>query len=250
MQEIENILITGNKGFIGKHLSNHLIKEGYNVIGVDRVDGKEVIDIIENDILFVDCIIHLAAQTSVWNNNYEQIIKDNIIAFAHIYNICKKLKKKFIYASSSCSINITSAYGFSKLFNDIYAKDYGVGLRFHNVYGKNSRKDTLLGICLENDKITLYNNGLNYRHFTYIDDVCKSVVKALKLPNGLYNVVNPIENSVNDFVDEVLKYKKIEVIRTEKKRESDKEKQNIDLSHINLIEVPTTIQNGIKEIFK
>jgi UDP-glucuronate 4-epimerase len=250
MQEIKNILITGDKGFIGSHLSKYLSNKGYNIFGVDRANGKEVIDITEEDVNSVNCVIHLAAQTSVWNDNYEQIINDNIISFIHIYELCKKLDKKFIYASSSCSVNITSAYGFSKLFNDIYAKGYGVGLRFHNVYGENSRKDTLLGICLNNNKITLYNNGLNYRHFTYIDDVCDAVIKALYLPDGLYNVVNPIENSVNEFVDEVLKYKDIEVTKVSEKRELDKERQDIDFSHVNLIDIPTTIKDGIGKILK
>lgn len=249
MQEIKNILITGYKGFIGSHLTTYLTDKGYNVTGIDRADGEEVIDITEKDIENIDCVIHLAAQTSVWNTNYEQIINDNIISFIHIFDICKKLDKKFIYASSSCSANVTSAYGFSKLFEDIYAEKYGVGLRFHNVYGKDSREDTLLGICLNNDSVTLYNNGLNYRHFTYIEDVCNSVEKAFTLPDGLYNVVNPVENSTIQFVNEVTKYKNLRIIPTSEKRKADKEKQVIDTSHPNIIDSPTTIQNGIKKCF-
>jgi UDP-glucuronate 4-epimerase len=245
-----NILLTGSKGFIGKHLTPCLTNRGYNVIEVDRKDGKEVTGITEENLEKIDCVIHLAAQTSVWNNDYEQIIRDNIISFVYIFNLCKKLNKKFIYASSSCSVNVTSPYGFSKLFDDIYAENYGVGLRFHNVYGKNSREDTLLGVCLNNDKITLYNNGLNYRHFTYIEDVCKCVEMALTLPDGLYNVVNPEETSVADFVDEVRKYKDLEVIKTKEIRDADKEKQKIDFSHSNLIWNPTSVKEGIREIFK
>ena len=243
------ILVTGNQGFIGKHLTPYLISRGYSVIGVDRKDGKEVIDITEEVLNDVDCIIHLAAQTSVWNKDYEQIIKDNILAFMHIFDLCKKLEKKFIYASSSCSINVTSPYGFSKLFDDIYAKNYGVGLRFHNVYGKDSRKDTLLGICLENDEITLYNEGLNYRHFTYVEDVCKCVEKAIHLPDGLYNVVNPQENSVSDFVGEVKKYKDLRINKTKEIREADKVRQIIDFSHTNLNDRPTDITEGLRRVF-
>ena len=215
----------------------------------DRKEGKEVTGITEEDLRKIDCVVHLAAQTSVWNKDYEQIVRDNIIAFVHIFNLCKKLNKKFIYASSSCSINVTSPYGFSKLFDDLYAENYGVGLRFHNVYGKDSREDTLLGICLNNDKVTLYNNGLNYRHFTYIDDVCGCVEKALSLTDGLYNVVNPKENSVAEFVDEVRKYKDLEAIKTSEIREADKERQVIDFSHSNLIWKPTDIKEGIRKVF-
>lgn len=243
------ILVTGNQGFIGKHLTPYLISRGYSVIGVDRKDGKEIIDITEEALNDVDCVIHLAAQTSVWNKDYEQIIKDNILAFMHIFDLCKKLEKKFIYASSSCSINVTSPYGFSKMFDDMYAKDYGVGLRFHNVYGKNSRKDTLLGICLKNDEITLYNNGLNYRYFTYVGDVCECVERAITLPDGLYNVVNPIENSVAEFVDEVKKYKLLKVIKTQEVRQADKERQIVDETHENINKTPTNIREGLRKVF-
>lgn len=247
---MKTILITGHRGFIGTHLVNYLAEKGYAITGIDRIEGKEVSALTENDLAAVDCVIHLAAQTSVWNEDYKAIIEDNILAFMHIFDLCRKLGKKFIYASSSCSVNVTSPYGFSKMFDDMYAKDYGVGLRFHNVYGKNSRKDTLLGICLNSDEITLYNNGLNYRHFTYIDDVCECVERAMNLPDGLYNVVNPIENSVAEFVDEVIKYKDIKVVKIPEKRPLDKERQLIENGVINLVERPTTIKRGIELAFK
>lgn len=248
-QTCHNILLTGDKGFIGKHLTPYLTSRGYNVIGVDRKDGKEVTGITENDLTEIDCVIHLAAQTSVWNKDYQAIIEDNILAFMHIFDLCRKLGKKFIYASSSCSVNVTSPYGFSKLFGDIYAENCGVGLRFHNVYGKNSREDTLLGICLNSDEITIYNNGLNYRHFTYVEDVCECVEKALYLPGGLYNVVNPEENSVNEFVNEIKKYKSLEVVKTQEVREADKERQIIDETHENINKTPTNIREGLKKVF-
>ena len=246
---MKRILITGHKGFIGSHLVSYLTGKGYDIIGVDRVEGKEVSALTEGDIAGVDCVIHLAAQTSVWNKDYRAIIKDNILAFMHIFDLCRKLGKKFIYASSSCSVNVTSPYGFSKMFDDMYAKDYGVGLRFHNVYGKNSRKDTLLGICLSSDEITLYNNGLNYRHFTYIEDVCECVERAITLPDGLYNVVNPEENSVAEFVDEVKKYKLLKVIKTQEVRQADKERQIVDETHENINKTPTNIREGLRKVF-
>ncbi len=246
---MKRVLITGHKGFIGSHLVSYLTGKGYDIIGVDRVEGKEVSALTEGDIAAVDCVIHLAAQTSVWNEDYKSIIEDNILAFMHIFDLCRKLGKKFLYASSSCSVNVTSPYGFSKMFDDMYAKDYGVGLRFHNVYGKNSRKDTLLGICLKNDEITLYNNGLNYRHFTYVGDVCECVERAITLPDGLYNVVNPEENSVAEFVDEVKKYKPLKVIKTQEVRQADKERQVVDETHENINKTPTNIREGLRKVF-
>lgn len=247
-----NILITGSEGFVGKHLQSYL-KE-HNLTLIDRKINKEVLDITEQQIIDNDIIIHLAAQTSVWNKDDMLIENDNIKSFIYIFNLCKKHNKRFIYASSSCSINITSMYGLSKHFDDKYAELYGwdlcVGLRFHNVYGKNARENTLLGVCMLNDEITLYNKGLNYRHFTYIDDICYGIVKSFNLPKGLYNIVNPIETSVIDFVKEVQKYKDIKLNCVKDIRELDKERQKIDLSHKNIIEDnPTSIEIGIRNTF-
>ena len=136
---MNRILITGSSGFIGSYLSKYLKNKGYTIIGIDRKEGKEVLDITEEDLKNIDIVIHLAAQTSVWNTNIDLIENDNIRSFIHIFLLCKKLNKKFIYASSSCSINITSMYGLSKYFDDTFASIYGwdgcIGLRFHNVYG-------------------------------------------------------------------------------------------------------------------
>lgn len=247
------ILITGSSGFIGTHLTKYLNKN-HKVIGVDRKEGKEVLNITEDDLKDIDIVIHLAAQTSVWNENIELIVNDNIRSFIHIFLLAKKLNKRFIYASSSCSINITSMYGLSKHFDDVFASIYGwdkcIGLRFHNVYGKDSRNDTLLGICLNNDSIKLWNNGLNYRHFTYIDDICKGIEKAFTLESGLYNIVNPEENSVIEFVNEVKKYKDIDIILLEEKRPLDKERQKIDNTHLNLAKDDfVNIKDGLNKIF-
>ena len=250
MQEIKNILITGYKGFIGSHLATYLTDKGYNVTGIDRVDGNEVLNLTEENIFGVDAVIHLAGQTSVWNKDYEKIVDDNMIAFTHIYDLCKKIGKKFIYASSSCAINVTSAYGLSKLFQDKYANGYGVGLRFHNVYGKNSRKDTLFGRCLESDNVILHNNGCNRRHFTYIGDVCEAVETALTIEDGLYNVVNEQENSTLEFANEIAKYKELKIELFDGKRELDKERQIIDDSHLNILKNPTNITDGVRLVFE
>ena len=38
MAKVKNIIVTGSAGFIGFHLSLSLLKDGYNVIGIDSID--------------------------------------------------------------------------------------------------------------------------------------------------------------------------------------------------------------------
>lgn len=245
------ILITGSEGFIGRHLQGYLKYFNNDVVCVDRKLGKEVMDITGEDLQGIDIVIHLAGQTSVWNSNYMQIVKDNIEAFTHIFFLCKCLNVKFIYASSSCAYNPTTLYGISKTYDELLSTTYkyGVGLRLHNVYGYAARPDTLLGACLNNDEVTLWNNGLNTRHFTYVGDVCSAIVKAFDMWPGLYNVCNMEASTTLDFVREVQKFKPISVKLSPEKRQYDKEDQDIDCLLPNIDINYVDIAEGIKSIF-
>ena len=72
-------IVTGSEGFIGKALVAFLVAGGHEVIGIDRKNGDEASDIgkflVSND--GVDGVFHLAAQTSVFNTETEQIRKDH-----------------------------------------------------------------------------------------------------------------------------------------------------------------------------
>lgn len=249
-----NILVTGSSGFIGKHLVDFLTDKKYRVFLCDRKQNIDVMMISKYGLENVDCVVHLAAQTSVWNEDLQSVVYDNIMAFLYLYELCRRANKKFIYASSSCSVNITSIYGLSKFFEEklveLYPIDNCVGLRFHNVYGPNSRKDTLFGKCLGNEKFTLYNNGENYRHFTFVEDICRAVEMSFELPSGLYNVFNPELISCIDFIKEVKKYRDFDFEISTEKRNRDKESQLVDLRLKNLIEFDyTPVAVGIKNCF-
>jgi UDP-glucuronate 4-epimerase len=229
-----------------------LLIKNYSVDGVDIKSGVDINSLTDKTLSKYDVIINLAGSTSVWNEDAENVIWNNINGWVHVYNICKSLNIKYIYASSSCSVNITSVYGLSKRFADeyfmLYPYNNGVGLRLHNVYGCSGREDTLFGKCMNNNSVILYNNGLNKRYFTYIDDVCNAIEKAIYLDGGrIYNVYCPVEKTVLEFVNEVKKYKYIDIQLVSDKREKDKEIQIIDITLENIIGRDyTTIEEGIK----
>ena len=113
---MKKIIVTGSEGFIGKALCRELSKRGVEVIGIDRKNGTEASNVHEllkkGDI---DCVFHLAAQTSVFNENLEQIRKDNIDTFMSVANACNLYRVKLLYASSSSAnaVNSRSMYGIS-----------------------------------------------------------------------------------------------------------------------------------------
>ena len=128
-------LVTGCAGFIGSHLAERLLEEGYEVMGIDcfapyypRENKEENIagilkqkqfEFIEADILGlkefpqVDYVFHQAAQPGVrgsWGDKFEIYVRNNILATQKLLEFYKGEKlTKFIYASSS------SIYGDAEL---------------------------------------------------------------------------------------------------------------------------------------
>jgi len=127
--------VTGCAGFIGSHLTDSLLENGYEVIGIDCFTDyyprslkesnisnalKNInFKLIDKDILNmekfpeVDYVFHLAAQPGVrasWGENFETYTKNNIEATQKLLEFYKNKKiKKMIYSSSS------SVYGDTTL---------------------------------------------------------------------------------------------------------------------------------------
>ena len=128
-------LVTGCAGFIGSHLVDKLLEQGYKVIGIDCFTdyySREIKEanisnalnhnnfkLIEKDILEmdkypdVDYVFHLAAQAGVrasWGKSFEIYTRNNVQATQKLLEFYKDLNiKKFVYASSS------SVYGDAEL---------------------------------------------------------------------------------------------------------------------------------------
>ncbi len=132
-------LVTGVAGFIGSHLAERLLEEGYEVVGVDcftdfyprwikernlqaflnhpRFQLREAdLSQVDLDSLLagVEVIFHLAAQAGVrtsWGKNFADYLKNNIQATQKLLEATKnKPLARFIFASSS------SVYGISPSF--------------------------------------------------------------------------------------------------------------------------------------
>ena len=125
-----NIIVTGAAGFIGSHLCQRLVSQGYKVTGIDSfldyyprwIKEMNLADLknnpsfkfIENNILEldwnsllegVDIVIHLAAQAGVrasWGKSFLIYTKNNIEATQLMLEASKEKKlKKFVFASTS-----------------------------------------------------------------------------------------------------------------------------------------------------
>lgn len=238
---MKHIIVTGSSGFIGKELVKVLKSDSNNIVyEVDRKIGIEVNDIesiINNH--HIDVVYHLAAQTSVFNKDINQIIKDNILAFVTVANACQKHNIKLVYASSSTAnpLNTTSLYGLSKKFNEDFAQIYcptATGVRLHNVYNETTpREGTLMWHINNDDVITLYNNGENKRYFTEVKYAVNGLIYASSLNNKLVNCYNPDLITIKNFTELHNKHNK-KIILLNETRELDKEIQYINNNLLNI----------------
>ena len=118
------ILITGNSGYIGSHLSNILIKKSeYEIHGLDKdipqvpVHKQYSQDIRNHDWPLheiYDCVIHLAAEVSVSRSVNNPILYYTTNTIGTL-NVLKNIKtKRFVHASTGSAGPMNNPYGISK----------------------------------------------------------------------------------------------------------------------------------------
>lgn len=169
------ILIIGGAGFIGSHLVDRLIKEGYKVIVIDNLSEGKKENINPKSIFYkaninnlekilplfkgIDYVFHLAAQPKVQYSieNPIETHKINVDGTLNVlYASCKNKVKRVIFSSSAAVYgkqktlpfketmipNPLSFYGLHKLIGEQYSKLFSslynletVSLRYFNVYG-------------------------------------------------------------------------------------------------------------------
>ncbi|GIW65707.1 MAG: NAD dependent epimerase/dehydratase [Candidatus Parcubacteria bacterium] len=169
------ILVTGGAGFIGSHLVDRLIKEGYKVIVIDNLSGGKKenlnpkaifykVDICNLDKILplfkgVDYVFHTAALPRV-HLSIDKPIETHRVNIDGTLNVLyasdKNKAKRVIYSSSSSVYgeqknlplresmvpNPLSPYALQKLVGEYYCKLFSslydletVSLRYFNVYG-------------------------------------------------------------------------------------------------------------------
>ncbi len=126
----ERCLVTGAAGFIGSHLAEGLLHEGYEVVGLDDFSdyyGREIKEsnlsslrarpnfrFVEADLRSadlapylkgVDHVFHHAAQAGVrasWGEAFRIYLDDNVLATQRLLEACRgRAVRRFVYASSS-----------------------------------------------------------------------------------------------------------------------------------------------------
>jgi nucleoside-diphosphate-sugar epimerase len=249
-------LVTGAAGFIGSHLSEALLRDGWVVVGVDSFDdyysqeekranlrvplGSPDFRVVTQDIgsggagtLLEpdDVVYHLAGRPGVrssWGGDFEQYLRNNVLATQRLLEACAKVGvKKLVFASSSSVYGNAetlptgedvlprpvSPYGASKLAAEELCRVYSTGLgvptvtlRYFTVYGPRQRPDMAFRRfidALSRDKaLTIYGDGRQSRDFTFVDDAVKATMLASTAPSGrTFNVGSGAPHELREAVE-------------------------------------------------
>lgn len=189
------ILITGHEGFIGRN-ATRILKRDFDVL---EYDG-DIRDWDSNAKFDVDVVLHLAALAGVrksWNNP-EDYWETNVTASKKIFEWCISNTVRCVYASSSSIYEWwKNPYATTKKAMEEIAPANSVGMRFHTVYGPNSRPDMFYDMML-NDKIEYLTTHL--RDWTHVEDVVSAIKLILQTPelSGILDIGSETPISVID----------------------------------------------------
>lgn len=197
------ILVTGHKGFIGKHLVESL--DTHEVIGVDVLDGNNDIKDIELDDS-IDLVIHLAAFAGVRQSmgSPQLYWENNVVNSQNIFNQCNELKIPCIYASSSNAEEWwNNPYGMSKRAMEVAAASgyKNIGLRFTTVWGKGVRPNMLVSLIKRN-KLVYYTNHI--RDYIHVSDVVDAIIRIIDNIQRLETTVMNVGRGVPTFIRELV----------------------------------------------
>lgn len=210
---MKKILITGNSGYIGSHLTKFL-NNNFEVHGLDlappklfpkvqyNIDIKKQFDI---DTIY-DCVIHLAALVNV-SESEKNPIQYYITNLNGTMNVLNKIKtKNFIFASTGAAEGCASAYGISKRAAEDVVKEYCTRhrnipytiFRFYNVIGSNGFSPTNMDGLMYNllkakdtGEFTIFGNdysesidGTCIRDYVHVMEICDALQQAIEKPSN------------------------------------------------------------------
>jgi UDP-glucose 4-epimerase len=238
-----HILVTGSKGFIGRHLCRRLDELGYHVIEADKKLGFDLANY--EDVKFlpdVDIVVHLAAFNGT-KHFYERpfdVVRDNILPTQYLLDRYAGKIKKFIFTGTCESYagavdtfdwtvptdetvplvvnDVTNprwSYGGSKIANEVQVvaahhqlkQDYTI-IRYHNIYGPGQIDHFIPEFYHRAKGGDLSLNGWeNTRSFMYISDAIEATVKVIfddKCTNQIINIGNDDEKSIKEVAEIIL----------------------------------------------
>lgn len=252
------VLITGAAGFLGSHLCDKFIQEGYGVVGMDNLitgDLKNIehlfklkeFEFYHHDVTTfvhipgkIDYILHFASPASPidYLKIPIQTLKVGSLGTHNLLGLAREKNARILIASTSevygdplmhpqnetyygnvNTIGPRGVYDEAKRFQEsitmAYHRFHGLETRIariFNTYGPRMRLNdgrvipAFMGQSLRGEDLTIFGDGLQTRSFCYVDDQIDGLYRLL-MSDYVYpvNIGNPVEITILDFAQEVIK---------------------------------------------
>lgn len=264
-------LILGSKGQIGFHLVSYLQSIGEDIIEFDIVNNTNQDlriynnSLLENKIKECDFIHFLAFDIggSIYMEKYQDtfnFIDNNIKIMDRTFNLIKKHKKPFIFASSQMSNMSYSTYGILKSIGEKYTKSLnGLIVKFWNVYGYETDEEKSHVITdfikmAKKGEIKMKTTGNEVRQFLYGDDCSECLFKLSERYDSIdrnkeLHITSFKWTSINHIANIIQEELECTIIPGEKEDKVQRGKRNEPNTYIlNYWEPKTSLKEGIIKI--
>lgn len=253
-------MVTGGAGFIGSHTVDELVKRGHSVVVLDDFSsGKEEnlaearnkitmvkasitdLEAVRKAVHEAECVIHLAARTSVPRSMKDPIETNriNVDGTLNVLVAARDAKvKRMVFAASSSAYGETatlpkvesmppspiSPYGVTKYVGELYMQTFGrcyglenVALRYFNIFGpRQDPTSPYSGVLakfatafLEDTPPVIFGDGEQSRDFTYVENAVQANLLASEAPNvsgKVFNIGTGSRYTLNQTVELLRKY--------------------------------------------
>jgi UDP-glucuronate decarboxylase len=220
------VLVTGYNGFVGKHLSGYLEKKGFEILGVDIVQGSQYQgDISDAGFVFdklgqldFDAVIHLAALADIKKTTEDpySTYKVNDFGTLNLLELSsRKNVSRFLYASSAnvygvpvdrpatemTPFNPRLPYDYSKVLGEMLVRSYSIHkklkisiTRSWLLFGEGEPKTRAIPrfvrACLANEKIPLFNGGRDVTDPTHAENYGRAAELILTKDSSIGEAFN------------------------------------------------------------
>lgn len=256
--KMKTVLITGGAGFLGSHLCDRFIKEGFRVLCMDNlITGDlrnieqlfklEQFEFYHHDVSKyvhipgdIDYILHFASPASPidYLKIPIQTLKVSSLGTHNILGLARAKKARVLVASTSevygdpnvhpqpeeywghvNTVGPRGCYDEAKRFmeaitmayNNVHSVETRI-VRIFNTYGPRMRLNdgralpAFMGQALRGEDITVFGDGSQTRSFCYVDDLIDGIYRLLLSDYHLpVNIGNPVEITIKEFAEEVIK---------------------------------------------
>ena len=302
----KKILVTGGAGHIGGALCRKLVTEKNTHVTIlddlstgskNKLPSKEFsnYDFIQVDVnnthflkeqIFgknFDYVFHYAAVVGVQRTleDPESVLND-IQGLKNILEICKEIKVKRIFFSSSSEVygepvsipqkedetplnsklpyavvkNVSEAY--LRTYKQMYGLDYTI-FRFFNTYGPLQSEDFVITKfirqCLNNEDLQINGDGSQTRTFCYIDDSIQAQINCMNknfYVNDVLNIGNEYEITILDLAKLVIKItgSNSKIIHRDPLKEGDMTRRKPDIEKMKIVlnRELLSLDDGIKKV--